>query len=162
MDIEALGTAEREARESYYQADRALKQLMNELVRTATERIRQEHISEASDVSRKYDAYRLAKKAMEDAEIEESQQKILTTTNGTVLKAGDRVTGYKPSNWRNAEKTVTGIVEVVTRDTVFPDNTASYSRPPLAAFIVRLLTKDGTPGKKFETLDGYVTWKKVE
>lgn len=48
---------------------------------------------------------------------------------------------------------IEGIVETVTRDTEFAENLGSWRRPALGAPIVRLLKKDGTPGKKFERLN---------
>lgn len=57
-----------------------------------------------------------------------------------------------------------GILEAVTSATAFPTNTAYYSLPPIGKYIVRICTKDGTPGKKFELLTEHEQsqWKPVE
>lgn len=44
----------------------------------------------------------------------------------------------------------TGVVEVCTRDTVHPDN-MRWSRPRLGGWFIRVLKKDGTPSKQYET-----------
>lgn len=40
------------------------------------------------------------------------------------------------------------VFEVVTSSTQFPDNWASYSKPEIGQYILRVLKKDGTPGKQ--------------
>ena len=55
---------------------------------------------------------------------------------------------YKPSN-------KLGVYEAVTRETVHPINTASYSRTDIGSFVVRLLNKDGSLSKRYEVLQ---TW----
>ena len=52
-----------------------------------------------------------------------------------------------------------GVVETRRGFTQFPGNTARYNLPMMGAGFVRLLKKDGTPGLKFESLQG---WRLVE
>lgn len=70
---------------------------------------------------------------------------------------GDRVQRtvrkYGGSWSRDVRKVVeVGIVEVVTPDTEFPVNDSAWRRPRVGEIIVRLLKKDGTPGRLYERL----------
>jgi hypothetical protein len=51
-----------------------------------------------------------------------------------------------------------GILEAVTRESLFPVNMRSYSLPSVGSFIIRLLKKDGTTGKQFENPYKWETW----
>lgn len=53
-----------------------------------------------------------------------------------------------------------GIVEVVTRNFVMPDN-LSYGKPDIGQYAIRLLKKDGTPSKQFFTFRGRFTPDKM-
>lgn len=58
---------------------------------------------------------------------------------------------------------IDGVVETVRSQTPFPANTGLYSRPPVGAPLVRLLTKDGSPGVRFDSMRGdYHGWKLAE
>ena len=55
--------------------------------------------------------------------------------------------------------TIYGVVQIRVRETKFPANTTDYRMPNLGEPFVRLLTKDGKPGLKFETMR---EWKLAE
>jgi hypothetical protein len=67
----------------------------------------------------------------------------------------------KPTPW--TKTTDTGVLEVVTRESRFADNLASYSRPSVGTIILRLCKKDGELGIKFASYDEFEktqnTWK---
>ena len=58
-----------------------------------------------------------------------------------------------------------GVVEVWTRTSQSPDGTRNYSLPNPGDFIIRILKKDGTPGKKFiryhEHSKSWGTWSET-
>lgn len=51
-----------------------------------------------------------------------------------------------------------GMVEVWSPDSVYPENKSRYSRPHAGDIVVRLLKKDGTPSKNFESAN---EWNRV-
>jgi len=75
---------------------------------------------------------------------------------------GTKLRKFAPSSSRTAQKELVGVLEVVTRDTKFPDNTPGWERPDVGQFIVRLCKQDGTLGKRFETWRDNSSWKPVE
>lgn len=70
---------------------------------------------------------------------------------GTKVRRKKNVShGYTPSYVEE-----TGILALVTRETRLPANTATYSRPKVGSFIVRILKKDGTPGTRLDRFRVY-------
>lgn len=47
---------------------------------------------------------------------------------------------------------ITGILEIRTPQTIFAGNAADYSLPSIGDTFVRILSKDGTPGARFECI----------
>lgn len=77
---------------------------------------------------------------------------------GTVVCAWDRprcrLTGKIKGDWHCIAK---GIVEIITHESEHPDNLNKYSRSDIGTVVVRLLKKDGTPGRKYEVLGHWRT-----
>lgn len=48
-----------------------------------------------------------------------------------------------------------GVMEIITAESEHPDSLNKYSRASIGDVVVRLLKKDGTPGKKYESLTGW-------
>jgi hypothetical protein len=68
----------------------------------------------------------------------------------------------RAGRYRGDETTIYGVIEGVTRETVFPDTMGhrSWRKPSIGSFIIRLLKADGTPSKNFDTIGGY--WSPVD
>ena len=60
---------------------------------------------------------------------------------------------YSIRSQRILNKDKAGVIEVVTRDTVHPDNKAAYRCARVGDYIIRELKKDGTPSKKYERIN---------
>ena len=116
----------------------------------------------ADRLSATSDAVAAAAKAEEDARLAAAQHHPLLgkTVTRTITK---RLTRSWRGEWCDVEQR--GIVEVRTRDTVFPANGPSWDLPDVGQPFVRLLKADGTPGLKWERLilraDGAYNWKEA-
>lgn len=106
-----------------------------------------------------YRHLKLAERAEEDERLAAAQHHPLLgkTVTRTTTKRIAR-------SWCDVEQR--GIVEVRTRDTVFPANGSSWDLlPDVGQPFVRLLKADGTPGLKWERLilrvDGAYNWKEA-
>jgi len=87
---------------------------------------------------------------LEQALLEEKERLALAGSNAP-YPVGTRMKKLISGKYRWSEKkTVFGVLEAVTRETVIPDNLASYSRPTIGSYVIRILKADGTPSKKIE------------
>lgn len=145
-----------------WQAEQGLRDLHNERHAKRVARIEAATKLIDAELAPEYDArlaelnesWRAAKSALEKSQvadgIKESAYPVGTELAGWKQA---RQYGWGPNN--NPFKLVAkGIVEIVTPDTVFPANW-KYSVPSVGTCIVRLLDKNGRPGKKVETLNHY-------
>ena len=93
------------------------------------------------------------------------EQKEKAALNGThaPFPLGTKLKRIKRDGHYN-EKTVFGVVEAVTRETVLPDSVAysrhSWRKPSIGSFIVRILKNDGSPSKNFENV--YESWEPID
>jgi len=109
------------------------------------------------------DQFRLWKELTEiESALTAEKERIALEGANSLYPLGTKVTRMKRvgRSYLSKEEPIYGVVEAVTRETVIPENLASYSRPSVGSFIVRLLKGDGTPSKKFENL--YDHWKPVD
>lgn len=157
MTLEQLKREQTRVENLYYTASRAYQANRRAKLDEATKLIDAELLPEKQAMDSLSTENYKAKHAVEDELVrlanEGGQHKY---SPGTKLF---RVSG---SRWNSPSTTLFGILEVVTRETVFPENTSSYRVPKPGSFIVRVCTKDGNPGKKFEGWSEHSDWKPVE
>ena len=152
MNLDEL-KAVRDARSiAYYAATAAIDNLRNEKLRAAKEQIELSLTVELNAARALRTAMFEAEKAVEDELIRLALDGLRSKWPvGTRLK---RTVGGYGSRSVSVEF---GVLEVVTRETEFPDNTASYNKPHIGDLIIRLCNKDGNPGKRF-----YDSWRGQE
>ncbi len=147
MTIDALQNALSDADKAERVLQREHEQAVVEARRRVNEEFR-EHLNAASS------ARFAAQKALDDAKIAER------SADQRVGKEMILIT-YRFSNYgrKRIREETRGIVEVMTPETVLPEN-LRYGRPINGELIVRLLKKDGTPGIKIGTL--HSGWKTLD
>ena len=157
MTLEQLRIEEQKAYRAYYEAEGALESTVRERVKDAKNAI-------IASLSAEYEKVGALSNAARDAKIATENELIRLAQDGSRCKfeIGQRLRRIKnsASSWR-AETIEFGILEVVTRDTVFPDNIAGYTKPNVGNLIVRICTKDGKPGKRFVDYRSHHVWVAV-
>lgn len=157
--LEELKALEIATNVEWYDANLALGEKIRKEKEEANQRIEAKNEDETKRVGNLYSAFLAARRAREEAEVELAKQVAMTLKSGVVLKAGDRVTRSKKATYHHySDITLRGVVEVATHDSRFPAN-LRYAMPRVGSLFVRLLTKDGQPGKAFEKLETYSDWK---
>lgn len=163
MNLEELKTEKDRAYKAAYKAEQDFSALRQSKINEATKIIDEELTPQREERNKLRRLSAEANIAVENKLIELAQEgNQCKYALGTKLQKMQRKFGY--CHYRPAETIIYGIIEVVTRDTVFPDNTASWRRPSPGSLIVRICTKDGKPGKKFVKWTEYEAsqWKPVE
>ena len=163
MNIEELKTEHERANKYWYSTRQNFDDLREARINQATKVIDEELAPQKSEVDRLWQKTLDAKKAVEDKLIELAREGNRNKYElGTKLqKTHKKWYGY---GYRSTPSTIYGVLEVVTRETKFPDNTSSWGRPNPGSFIIRLCNKDGKPGKKFVKWTEYEAnlWKPAE
>jgi hypothetical protein len=160
-----MSTLEEDLREQTDAANNAFHKLQrkyNEAVREAKHEA-EKNIEMFFNTIYRADLLRLGREAIDiqDALIAETER-VALEGNESPWPLGTKVTKEESIGhaYLRNKRTVFGIFEVVTRESVFADNLADYSRPSVGTVIVRYLNKDGSPLKKIarHTYD----WKPVD
>ncbi len=101
-----------------------------------------------------------AKRAREDAAIEVANETSTYAPGTKLIGWGYRRTGHYWSSGDPLEQLAQGVIEIVTRETVHPDNVSTYTQAAVGQPVVRLLKKDGAPSKRYDTLEhGKYKWR---
>ncbi len=163
MNIEELRTEKELAKQIAYSANRDFDALRRSRIEQATKIIDEELAPQKKEVGLLQQKSNDAEKAVQDKLIELAKERNQSgyELGSKLQKTQRKFAGF---GYNNTSVIIYGILEVVTRETRFPDNTPSYSRPSPGSLIVRLCTKDGKPGKKFVKWTEYESklWKPVE
>lgn len=161
MNVDELKAAMDNARNAYAEAKRESTEERNRRIREATAQIDRDMAEYFAHVGILSDAAYDARTAYEAAYVAQQNSSSITLDNGTVLKVGDVVTMMIETSWsrRWAKKVITGVVEVVSAETKFPRNMASYSKPSIGSFIVRLRTADGKIGMNIKHIQTFSPWE---
>lgn len=157
MTLEQLEREKTASDDAYYAASRTYNATRSAKIAEAIKAIDLELAPQKQEVDRLSTCCVSAKRAVEDELV-----RLAHEGNQHKYAPGTKLFRVSGSRWNSPSTTLFGILEVVTRETQFPENTGSYRLPKPGSFIVRICTKDGSPGKKFEEWREHSGWKPVE
>lgn len=144
--LEKLREIESSRRMEFEQAHTAYIQLRSESIAIATAQIDATLVNEKAEV----DALQVhvfdVKRAIENERIAESTKKGLRI-NDRICPIGTKLKRVENKGKYN-QKVQFGVVEVRTRETVLPENIASYKEPSIGKCFIRICNKDGKPGRR--------------
>lgn len=162
VDLNELEATYIESKQACRRLDRQREDRRRALEQEARVRIAAQIDEEFPEWRQANDQATEAQRAFYDARIEDARARLSAMNYGRgVLVEWETKKGQwfsERKNW-HYESGRRGTIEVVDRNTQFPDNMADYRRPALGDMIIRLLKKDGTPSKQvINLMNGIPNW----
>lgn len=144
-----------EAKNAAFKAYDSAKSTMEAELKQAAEAIREKH---KDGIMALYQAFTDADTALKQYKSEIAAHPM----------EGRKVWKTEHSGWMGRSKArIYGVLEVCRLDTAFPGNASDYNIPVIGSLFVRLLNKNGQPGKKFKNINFHISdelggWELVE
>lgn len=139
-DADALRSLERQRDEEVYQARRAIESRYDPAIHSCRCNASRSHKDFKAEQNRL---------ALENV--------ALPHPEGTVMVESKTHCGLGFRKGLRVETGRTGLIEIFRPSSVVPAN-MTYSLPPVGAVCIRLLKKDGTPGKSIFKIDGWKSY----